>query len=123
MVTEAEAKLAQAKLDEQTASVKKHILELEGEGEAAKKRLAMQANGALEQKLEAWVKAQEFWSNALANYTGAITPAYIGGTGGGNGSGMGTNNGFNQFMEMSMYKTAKDLGLDMSTNTKPDKKK
>jgi hypothetical protein len=119
MVTEAEARNAQAKLDEQTATIKKHILILEGEGEGEKKKLAMQANGALEQKLEAWLTAQKYWADAFSNYQGSIVPAYIGG--GGNGTGGGTN-AFQQFMEMNMFKTAHDLNLEVSPNTKPSKK-
>lgn len=117
MVTEAEARLAQAKLDEQTAATKKHILELEGEGEAAKKRLAMQANGALEQKLDAWKEVNKYWADGLANYTGSITPAYVGGSAGSGGG----SNAFQNFMEMTMMKTARDLNLEMTTNT-PKKK-
>jgi hypothetical protein len=114
-VTEAESRKAVATLDVQTAELKKKKDILEGEGEGAKKRASMQANGALEQKLDAYVKVQEMWSNAFAAYTGSLVPSYISG-----GSVGGTNAG-TQFMELMNMKTMRDLGLDINpggTNSK-----
>lgn len=34
----------------------------------------MQANGALEQKLDAWLKAQGYWANAFAAFKGNLVP-------------------------------------------------
>ena len=66
----------------------------------------MQANGALEQKLDAWIKAQQYWADAFKGYTGNVVPLYqSGGATGGNAA--------QNFMEMMMMKSAKDLGLDM----------
>jgi regulator of protease activity HflC (stomatin/prohibitin superfamily) len=107
-VTEAESRKAVAALDVQTAELQKRKLILEGEGEAAKKRAAMLANGALEQKLEAWVKVQGYWANAFQNYTGSMVPAYnVGGNG-------GNVNAGTQFQELMMMKAARDLGLEFS---------
>lgn len=85
----------------------KQRLTLEGEGEAAKKRAAMLANGALEQKIEAWVKVQGYWADAFKNSSNPLVPTYMSG---GNMSGNAANN----FMEMMMMKTAKDLNLDIN---------
>lgn len=107
MVTQAESRRDQAALDVKTAELNKQKLILEGEGEASKKRLVMQANGALEQKLDAWLKAQGYWSDAFSKYTGNMVPQYqSGNTSGSNTSAMG-------FMELMMMKTAKELNLDM----------
>lgn len=114
-VTEAQQELEVQKLNTEKAASFKQQQILEGEGEGAKKRAIMQANGALEQKLDAWLKAQQMWASALGAYQGAITPAYISGGSGSNG---GSSNAFNQFMEMSMFKTARDLNLDMTGNKK-----
>jgi regulator of protease activity HflC (stomatin/prohibitin superfamily) len=108
MVTEAESNKAVAELAVQTAELEKRKLILEGEGEAAKKRLVMQANGALEQKLQAWIESQKYWSDAFKNYQGQIVPTYQMG-GPSNGS-----NGAQNFMDLMMMKTAKDLNLDLS---------
>ena len=73
----------------------------------------MQANGALEQKLEAYVEVQKAWADAFSKYTGSIVPQIASGSGEGKGA-----NGAVQFMDlMSMY-AAKNLSLDMSTTPK-----
>lgn len=104
-VTEAEAAKAVATLAVQTAELNKRKSILEGEGEAAKKKLVMQANGALEQKLDAWLKAQQYMWDAFSKYQGNMVPLYQ--------SGGGQSNATN-WMEMMGMKAAKDLGLDMS---------
>jgi len=108
-VTKAEAARDVAKLAVQTAELNKQQLILEGEGEAAKKRLAIQANGALEQKIDAYVKVQSYWAEAFSKYTGNVTPQFI--TGGSSG---GTRNGATDFMEIIGMKAARDLQLDLS---------
>ena len=111
MVTEAESKKKVAELDVQTAALEKQKAILEGEGEGAKKRALMQANGALEQKLAAYIEVQKVWANAFGSYTGSLVPAYI--SGGGSSVNAGT-----QFMELMMMKTARDLNLDLKSNGK-----
>lgn len=113
LVTEAESKKRVAELDVQTAALNKQKAILEGEGEGAKKRALMMANGALEQKLEAYIKVQEMWAGAFGAYTGSLVPAYISGSSSGSSVNAGT-----QFMELMMMKTAKELNLDMSNNKK-----
>lgn len=106
-VTEAEQQLAVQELNTKKAASYKNQQILEGEGDAAKKKLVMQANGALEQKLDAWLKAQQYWSDAFKGYQGNVVPLYQSG---------GTNNGGNaaqNFMEMMMMKNARDLNLDL----------
>jgi regulator of protease activity HflC (stomatin/prohibitin superfamily) len=111
IVTQAEAAKAVAELAVQTAQLDKQRMILEGEGEAAKKRLVMQANGALEQKLDAWVKVQAYWAEAFKGYAGNVVPLYQSGP-----TGPGGNNAVSGFMELMMMKTAKDLNLDMKNN-------
>lgn len=109
-VTLAEQELAVQDLNTKKAASYKQQQILEGEGDAAKKRLVMQANGALEQKLDAWVKAQQMWADAFKNYQGNLVPLYQSG---------GANPGRNaaqDFMEMLMMKTAKDLNLNLKND-------
>lgn len=106
-VTKAQADSMEAAINVKTAQLIKQRLTLEGEGEAAKKRAAMLANGALEQKIEAWVKVQGYWADAFKNSSNPLVPTYMSG---GNMSGNAANN----FMEMMMMKTAKDLNLDIN---------
>jgi|JI9StandDraft_1071089.scaffolds.fasta_scaffold11186_5 regulator of protease activity HflC (stomatin/prohibitin superfamily) len=108
-VTEAESRKRVAELDVETARLNKDKQILDGQGEAEKKRLVMSANGALEQKLEAWVKTQEYWANAFATYKGNVSPMYMSG-GASNGGNAAAN-----FMDLMMMKSAKDLSLDVST--------
>lgn len=109
--TAATQRLNVAKLDHQAAEETKLRDIALGEGQAKAKELAMQANGALEQKLDAWVKAQTAWAQGLAQYRGSITPAVVTGNSTGTNSG---GNAFEQFMSLLSAKTAKDLALDIS---------
>ena len=106
-VTEAQQKLEVAKLERQAAEQNKLKNILDGQGEAEKKRLVMQANGALEQKLETWLEANRYWADAFAKFQGNVVPSYVGGGSGNNG-----NAAFN-FMEIMGAKAARDLSLDL----------
>lgn len=106
LVTEAEAKKAVAEQEVLTAELNKQRDILEGEGIAAKKRLVMQADGALNEKLQAWVKAQEFWAEAFSKHQHSVVPQFM--TGG------NVQNGALNFMEIMGAKAAKDLALDLS---------
>lgn len=111
-VTEAQQELEVQKLNTEKAASFKQQQILEGEGEGAKKRAIMQANGALEQKLATYERVQAMWAKAFGDYSGSLVPAYISG-GGGNQVNAGS-----QFMELMMMKTAKDLNLDLKSNSK-----
>lgn len=108
-VTQAEMRRKVAEEDVKTAELRKRQMILEGEGEAAKKRLVMQADGALNQKLETWLKAEEMKWNAFAQFQGNLVPLYQSGNTG--------NNSTNamQYMELMGLKAMKDLSLDMKT--------
>lgn len=107
LVTEAQSRNAVALLDVNTADLRKKKDILEGEGIATKKRLIMQADGALDQKLQVYKETQRYWADAFANYSGSLVPQFI--SGGSAGSG---NAAFN-FMEMMSAKAMKDLSLDL----------
>ena len=108
-VTEAEKKRDVAKLALEAAGYYKKEQILKGEGDAARKRLAAQANGSLEQKLEAYIEVQKNWANAFSNSNQPFVPSVIMG---GNGS-AGRNSTADTWMQMMMMKSAKDLSLDM----------
>jgi regulator of protease activity HflC (stomatin/prohibitin superfamily) len=55
-----------ADLDSQAAAFEKKANILRGEGEAQRKRAVLQADGALKQKLDAWVQAQKVWADAYS---------------------------------------------------------
>ena len=105
VVTEAESRNKVAELDVKTAEMRKQKDILEGEGIATKKRLVMQADGALDQKLEAYKEVNKYWADAISNYKGSWVPQFQTG-------GQGNNAGLN-FMDLLSAKAAKDLSLDL----------
>jgi hypothetical protein len=106
-VTEAQQQLEVAQLTAKAAEANKRANILKGEGEGAYKRLVMQANGALDQKLDAYIKVNEFYAKAFENYKGDIVPKVV--MGGGNGK--NGSNGAMDLISMLNAKTAQDLGI------------
>lgn len=112
-VVSAEQRREVSKLEKDAAEFYKQKLILEGEGESAKKRLVMQADGALEQKLAAYIEVQKAYANAIQNYQGNWTPQVQ--TGGSAGSGQNTAL---DMMEILSIKAARDLALDVGIDNK-----
>jgi hypothetical protein len=84
-----------------------------GQGEAERKRLVMAADGALKQKLDAYVTVQKNWATAIQNYSGNWVPTTVLG-----GSGAGeSGNGAQTMIDLLTVKTAKDLQLDTDVRT------
>lgn len=107
-VTKAEQYLAVQKLATEKAAAYKQEQILIGEGDAERKRLAMQANGALDAKLEAWIKSQQYMWDAFSKFGGNLVPLYQTGSG-------STNNNALDYLQIMGMKAARDLNLDMST--------
>ena len=105
----AEKNVIVAKNEALAAEQYKRKLILEGEGEAQKRTLVMNADGALDKKLEAYVKVSGFYANAIQTANpGAWTPAVVmGGGAGGNGAGASA------LVELFTAKAARDLGIDL----------
>ena len=108
-VTEAQQQLEVATLAAKAAEQYKKTQILEGEGDAERKKLAMSANGALEQKLEAWVAVNKAYADAMSQSTWVPTYVMGGGYGGGSNS-----TGASDLIQLMMAKTAKDINLDMN---------
>lgn len=110
-VTEAEQELEVATLKAKKAEQLKTEQILIGQGNAERKRLEMAANGALDAKLEAFVKIQTAYADAISNYKGSWVPQIIyGNTGNSNVAGSGAQ----QLIDMLSAKTAKDLAIDLT---------
>jgi len=109
-VTKAQQQLEVAQLAAKTAEQIKQEQILLGQGEAERKRLVMEADGALDQKLIAWTKAQGYWADAFAKHEGAMVPQIMMG---GVGAGSSVNN-MQDVMALVGIKAAKDLSLDLS---------
>ena len=104
----AEKGLAVAVLGAKTAEQYKKEQILRGEGDAQAKALRMNADGALDAKLEAYVSVSKAYATAIGSYQGAWVPSVV------MGQGAGNSNGANALVEMLTAKTARELGVDMS---------
>lgn len=106
---DAHQKLEVARLDAQAAGQFKQAETLRGEGEAARRRSVMEADGALSVKLEAWAQVNRLYAEAIAKHHGQWVPLVVMG-----GHGGATTNGATQLIDLLMAKTAKELALDLS---------
>lgn len=108
-VTEAQQKLEVAKLNALAQAQNKQAKIYEGEGEAAKQRLIMQANGALEMKLEAYKEVNFRYADALKEGKSNFVPLVVGG----DGKGGGQAGSVNELIQLWQAQTAHQLNLDM----------
>lgn len=107
--TQANQRLVVADLDRKAAEQTKLQNILLGEGEAARKKLVLDADGALEQKLAAYVSVTPKIFEALKG-TAFVSQISMGGASGGQQTAL-------PLIELLTAKTAKDLALDMSLPT------
>lgn len=105
MIVAAEAVREKARLDAEAAELEKMANIARGEGEAQHRQLVMEADGALERKLDAWLQAQQAWAQA---YSQRPVPTMVLG-GGQTDSDQGSLD-FSQAMQLLV---AKELGLDL----------
>ena len=109
-VTEAEQKRDVAKLEKDAAEFTKQKLILEGQGEGEKRRAIMAADGALQQKLAAWVEVNKTYADAIKSSAHPLTPNVVMGQGA-NGGNVGIS-----LADMFMITKAKELGLSVNPN-------
>ena len=117
----AEQQREQADIARQTAGINLEKARIDAEAvtvaadaEAYAKSAILEADGALAQKLDAWVEAQRVWASAAAQINVPSTVIAGGGEGGTAGSALGT---VDQFMQLMMMKTAQDLQVDPTIRT------
>jgi regulator of protease activity HflC (stomatin/prohibitin superfamily) len=97
----------------ETAEQEKKAAISKGEGEAKAKQLILEADGALQQKLETWKEAQMYWAEAFAKRS--VPSFYIAGSGSSeNGSSNGPDDQLQSFMTLMNANAMKQLSLDMS---------
>lgn len=109
---EGKQKLEVAKLDREAAKEFK-VAEIDrGEGEATRRKLVMEADGALEKKLAAFIEVNKAYAAAIGQHQGAWVPSVVMGQGPGVQA-----NGAQALIDLFTAKTAKDLSLDLSTKT------
>ncbi len=105
-VLAAEQKREVATLNRDAAKLEKERNILLGQGEAQRKRLVMEADGALTAKLTAWKEVNFRYADQMGKQR--WVPEVV--MGGGNGS----TNSAQGLLDMFMAKTARDLALDLS---------
>ena len=110
VVTEAEQKLAVATLANQEAEQYRQTQLKRADGDAGYRRLVMQADGALNQKLETMKEINKVWAQAFANSKNPAVPGIVMGSGAGGNATSNTQT----LMDLLTIKTAKDLAVDMS---------
>lgn len=103
-VAESERKQAAAKLE--TAKLQKETEIAIGQGEAERRRLVLEADGALEKKLQAYIEAQRVWADAFAKRS--VPGVVMAGAGG-----SGTDGDVSSFMQILGAKAARDLAVDL----------
>lgn len=111
-VLQAQKKKEVAQLEMEAAAMERKANILRGEGEATRKKLIMQADGALTKKLDALRAIHKYYADALSKaQPGALVPQTVIGGGGGKSSAQ-------NLIDMLLVKTAKDLNVSTSTNAK-----
>lgn len=107
---EADIARATAEINLERARIDAEAVQVTADAEAYQKEVILEADGALAQKLEAWVEAQRVWADAASRINVPATVIAGGGESAGTaGNALGT---VDSFMQMLMVKTARDLQVD-----------
>ena len=118
---ETQVKLAERDLQKQRIALEAAKLEAGkikalADAEAYAKSKVMQADGALDKKVEAYKEVQRLWADAFGKYQGDLVPQFQ--TTGNNGNGRNSANAGIDFMQIMSMKAAKDLSLEMGMKKK-----
>ena len=105
-ITDATRRKEVAALDRDAAKLEKERQILLGQGESQRKKLVMNADGALTQKLEAWKEVNFKYAEQLGKQRW-VPNIVMGGNNANNSSAQG-------ILDLFMVKTAKDLQLDLT---------
>jgi hypothetical protein len=109
-IADAQAKITIADANVKEAEAFKKSETLRGEGEANRKRLVMEADGQLDKKLDAIVKINSLYAEAIKSaQPGAWSPQVVMGGSGTSGGQNATN-----LVDLMTAKTARELGVDLS---------
>ena len=108
-VTLAQQKLEVARLGALAAEQTKKEQILLGEGEGARKRLVMQADGGLDPKLEALKEINATWAAAFKDFKGNLVPSLVMGD-----AGKGQVASIMDLIGVQMAVNARQVGMDLS---------
>ncbi|WP_274644965.1 SPFH domain-containing protein [Pseudomonas serbica] len=118
VLIEAGREKERAEIEKQTAQITFDKAQIEAkttkeraDAEAYAKKALLLADGALKQKLDAWVETNRAWADASAK--APVPGVMLGGGGDGNGAGSRQAD-LNTYMQVIAAKSLKDLSLDVS---------
>jgi regulator of protease activity HflC (stomatin/prohibitin superfamily) len=118
VLIEAGREKERAEIEKQTAQITYDKAQIEAkttkeraDAEAYSKKALLLADGALKQKLDAWVETNRAWADASAK--APVPGVMLGGGGDGNGAGSRQAD-LNTYMQVIAAKSLKDLSLDMA---------
>jgi len=106
---EAEVARQTSEINLERTRIDAEATQVSADAEAYAKKAILEADGALAQKLEAWVESQKYWANAASQIRVPSTVFNSGGADGASGSALGT---VEQFMSIMTMRAAKELQLD-----------
>lgn len=112
LIAEAEGKRKAEEQNAKAAEYYKTALLLKADGDAGYRSKIMQADNALEKRLEVYERVSAKWADAVKGYQGAWVPAVSSGNGGSAGSGA------SQLIDLLSAKTAQELGVDLGLRKK-----
>ena len=118
VISETQAKVTIAEADVKAAELEKRAAILRAEGDARARQLVMEADGALQQKLAAYIEVNKAYADAIHKYQGSWVPSVMMGGGGPSTS----VNGATSLMDMLAVKTARDLAVEVSPQGRASKK-
>ena len=110
-VTEAEQKLAVQKLDNDTAEQYRQATLKRADADATYRQRVMSADGALQAKLDTYLKSQQVWAAAFQAHQGPVVPSVVMGN---TGAPANAVTGTQAFMDLMGAKFAHDLALDLT---------
>lgn len=106
---QAEQRRQVAEKDLEAAKLQRQAMIERAQGEAKAKKLILEADGALKQKLDAYVEIQKAWAASIGSQP--LVPSVQMGSGGVDNQGV-------NFMQLFTAKFARDLALDAKMNNK-----
>lgn len=104
-VTAAQQRLEVARLEQQVAEQYKQKKLLEAEADATYRRKVMEADGALQQRLDAMVRINQSYAEAIKGHQGALVPSVVMGSSGNGGANIA------DLISLMTAKAAQDAGV------------
>ena len=102
-----------AEQDKLAAEQEKAARILRAEGESTARRLVMNADGALDRKLQALERINQMWALSFEKGTRPLTPSIVMGSGATNGN--NAVSASQELMNMLTIQTAKQLGVQLGS--------